>query len=66
MNEMRVLVTGASGFIGSALVECLATDARFSVVASTREINAPVLAGVEVVNVGEVSASTDWSQALRE
>src|SRR5215813_8604282 len=48
---MRVLVTGATGFIGRALAPTLAAQG-FDVVAPTRE------------EIGDISADTDWSRAL--
>lgn len=58
----RVLVTGASGFIGSALAPALATHG-FSVRAASRRAR-PDSEGVEAVRVGELGADYDWSRAL--
>lgn len=60
-----VLVTGASGFIGSALVARLVAEPMWQVVASVRRLKQPFAEGVRVVSVGEVKADTDWSQALQ-
>ena len=59
-----VLVTGASGFVGRALVAALAADERFRVRAAYR--TAPVLApvGVEVAVAGEIDAAHGWNVAL--
>lgn len=60
-----VLVTGATGFVGGAVIPALA-KAGWAIAASVRsEADAPrVPAGARAVAVGELSAKTDWSAAL--
>jgi nucleoside-diphosphate-sugar epimerase len=59
---MRVLVTGASGFIGRAL--CLRLAAQgMEVVAAVRNKNAQGVTAKPVA-VGDIHDKTDWSQAL--
>lgn len=61
---MKVLVTGAGGFIGSALVRVLADAPRRQVLAATREgISAPA-AGITAVGVGDLDADTNWLPVL--
>lgn len=62
---MRVLVTGANGFIGRAVVETFARDNRFAVRAATRR-NSRATADIEGVTVGDLSAATDWRAALKD
>lgn len=60
----RVLITGATGFVGSTLCEVLAR-AGYTVraaVRSERTASSPMVA--ERVVVGEIGASTDWDCAL--
>lgn len=59
----RTLVTGATGFVGHALVHRLA-DQGHPIRAATRfPVNGfPV--GVQSIAVGDISESTDWSTAL--
>lgn len=65
-----ILVTGATGFVGAAVIQQLAcTQGPASVVAAVRtRPNADRLAawppGVNMVTVGEMGASTDWTAAL--
>jgi UDP-glucose 4-epimerase len=59
--NVRVLVSGASGFIGRALVPAAATD--HAIVAAVRRPGSSVGAEEEVT-VGHVDGDTDWAQAL--
>ncbi len=60
----RFLVTGASGFIGSALCAFLRAQSR-AVRAAVRSVDSMSSAdGLDVLAVGEVGVRTDWSPAL--
>lgn len=66
MPSARILVTGASGFIGAALVSWLRKQGR-SIRASVRTVEASrLLRGLvsDVVVVGEIDHGTDWVRAL--
>lgn len=58
----RILVTGATGFVGPALVEELARAGHRLRVALRRD--APVLPGVEYTITGGIGPETDWRPAL--
>jgi UDP-glucose 4-epimerase len=58
---MRVLVTGASGFVGSALVSALAAEG-VAVRAAYRTL--PASRSGEAVAIGDLSGATDWAGAL--
>lgn len=60
---MRILVTGANGFLGRALCQTL-TDAGHTVRAAVRTPT-PELANVEQVITGDIGSDTNWSAALR-
>ncbi len=60
---MRVLVTGATGFVGGAVVARALTDATMQVRAAVRR-QVPSVEGVEHVLVGDLTAETSWIQAL--
>lgn len=62
MSE-KILVTGATGFVGQALTDKLRSDG-YSVVAAVRRESAILGGDVESVKVGNISAQTDWQQAL--
>lgn len=58
MTDRTVLVTGATGFLGSAVVDHLIARGRRVRAAVRRD------AGPGAVAVGDLSSSTDWSAAL--
>jgi nucleoside-diphosphate-sugar epimerase len=59
----RVLVTGANGFVGRVL--CKTLEARgLTVRAAARSARSESVAAAEQVVLGEIGATTDWSQAL--
>ena len=64
MPADRILVTGATGFLGRAVVEHLAGRGR-KVRGAVRGEAAGWPAGVETAIVGDISGATDWSAALR-
>jgi len=60
----RVLVTGATGFVGSTLCPLLARTG-YLVRAAVRTDRPPPAGAHECVVVGDVGGRTDWRQALR-
>jgi nucleoside-diphosphate-sugar epimerase len=62
---MNVLVTGANGFIGSALCERLLADG-YQVRGAVRDGRQMTVlpSGVERVQIGNIGPKTDWSKAL--
>jgi nucleoside-diphosphate-sugar epimerase len=58
-----ILVTGATGFVGDALVARLAREG-LETRACVRRNDAPMPDGVHSVQVGDFTADTDWSRAL--
>lgn len=60
---MSVLITGATGFVGKALVSSLAADGK-QVRAAQRRPGGGLPEGVRPVVVGDIGADTNWGQAL--
>lgn len=63
---MKALVTGASGFIGAALLERLSADAGFEPRAAVRRPIPRPVEGVTYVRIGELGPDTEWADAVSE
>lgn len=61
---MRVLVTGATGFIGSSLCRVLAADGVEVIAGVRRDRGAPGAPGAEVRVLGDLGVAADLSAAL--
>lgn len=59
-----ILVTGGTGFVGTAVLCKLAEDGTHPIRAAVRKSNAAVPGGVEKVIVEALTANTDWTAAL--
>jgi nucleoside-diphosphate-sugar epimerase len=64
VDRPTVLVTGASGFVGTALVKRLLSDSQFLVRASSRR-RLPVLDGIDSVVVPDLAPDTDWRKTVQ-
>jgi UDP-N-acetyl-alpha-D-quinovosamine dehydrogenase len=63
---VRVLVTGASGFIGSALTDHLVQARRFLVRAAVRSDAVVMSSCIERTVAGEIGPDTDWFRPLAD
>ncbi|MCL4124753.1 UNVERIFIED_CONTAM: hypothetical protein GTU68_051062 [Idotea baltica] len=61
---MSVLVTGATGFVGSELLKQLANNSEFQLRAATRNNVKGLPADVQAYRIGDIDADTDWYEAL--
>jgi nucleoside-diphosphate-sugar epimerase len=61
---MKVLVTGANGFVGRAVWRHIMAMDGVQVIGSVRDAKAFMDRGASVVEVDDMSAQTDWSVAL--
>ena len=61
---MNILITGANGYIGSALTKYLAVGGNHHVVAQSRTRVNSLLPSVVSVAIGHIDSSTDWQKTL--
>lgn len=61
-DSTKLLVTGASGFVGSALIKSLAESSHFNVTAAIRSTGS--LSNYRSVMIGDIDKSTGWAEAL--
>lgn len=61
-----VLITGVSGFVGSAVVGRLAIHSEFTPRAALRQVNHHLPPTVDVIQVGDLTPDTDWNAALQD
>jgi nucleoside-diphosphate-sugar epimerase len=59
----RVLVTGASGFLGSHLMSRITAEG-FQPLAAMRKATSKATPDIPVIRVSDLSLTTDWSQAM--
>lgn len=64
MKPIKILVTGASGFIGQALTNTLHRNASVSVRAAVRRKVSGFTAEVDTVEVGDLLVLANWQAAL--
>lgn len=65
MNTIRVVITGANGFIGSQLTRRLVDEGAYDVVAVVRSAQMHFSTGVKVIEIGKIDSETDWRATLQ-
>lgn len=63
-SQRRILVTGASGFVGRALLQRLIENTSTHIVAATRDVSKLENQRVDTVAVGDIGPRTNWHAAL--
>ena len=61
---MKLLVTGATGFLGQAVCQALAAQADTQVLGTSR-LQPAVPGNIPLVAVGDIDSGTDWTAALQ-
>lgn len=60
----KILITGATGFVGRALFENLKSKKKYLIHLSTRTYQEKLFEGAKVFNIGEIDSYTNWKDAL--
>lgn len=60
----KILVTGATGFLGGAVVRRFCTLPETSIVAPLRNLNSKLPDSVEKTHISNIDQSTDWTASL--
>ncbi len=63
-QRINVLVTGASGFIGSSLLSCLSIKEGIRVSGAFRHQFSNIPPGIQTFQVGDLGDNTNWKPAL--
>jgi nucleoside-diphosphate-sugar epimerase len=64
-SKLNILVTGASGFIGTALIKRLQADEKFSIRAAVRRLaGLNRLNGAHLIETGDLASVADWQSVL--
>lgn len=65
-TPLRVVVTGATGFVGSALVDALKNNQNYLPISVVRSTPRNDAANANVFLIPGLSSTTDWSDGLKE
>ncbi|MFK3868297.1 hybrid nucleoside-diphosphate sugar epimerase/sugar transferase [Psychrobacter faecalis] len=63
-NKHRLLLTGATGFVGSAIQQRIVADGNYDLTIAVRNINEQSDT-VRIIKVDDLKANNDWSEALK-
>lgn len=63
---MRVLITGASGFIGRATLACLSKDSAFEAIGVVRSRSANTLSTAKYLTIPDLNAGSAWAEATHD
>ena len=60
---MNIMVTGSTGFVGSAIQQRIVANKHYNLTIAVRNINEQT-EKVRIVKVDDLAATTDWKEAL--
>jgi nucleoside-diphosphate-sugar epimerase len=63
---VKVLITGATGFLGSALLASLSDQNKFTVTGSARSSSGSSADDSQIVEVGDIDEDTRWQTVLKD
>jgi len=61
---LKIMVTGANGFVGSALINALLNRRMYEIVATYRQLPETILGQVSAFEIGSLAQPIDWKPAL--
>lgn len=61
---MNILITGATGFVGSRLIEILSSNTLFALVAAIRSKNNNISNKIKTVAIDDLGPNNSWAEAL--
>ena len=65
-NQSRIVITGATGFVGQHLVRRLIDAGHYALSVAVRAIDPAMFpAQIEQINIKNISTNTDWTNALQ-
>lgn len=62
---MKVLITGANGFVGKALLDRLTTNPEYEAIGTVRTTCTLETSGVKLIQTGNLTAETNWEPHLK-
>jgi len=62
---MNILITGATGFVGGAVMQRLVDEKKHAVYAAVRQLSGVLPAEVSQVCTGGLAANTDYTEVLQ-
>ena len=63
-GSVKILLTGATGFLGSAISRRLVEDEQYQLISAVRKKSGNLISGIPTVLIEGLYADTDWSSAL--
>jgi nucleoside-diphosphate-sugar epimerase len=60
----KILITGATGFVGRAIFENLKSKKKYLIHLTARTNQEKLFEGVKTFNIGEIDSNTNWMDAL--
>ena len=63
-GSVKILLTGATGFLGSAISRRLVEDEQYQLISTVRKKSGNLISGIPTVLIEGLYADTDWSSAL--
>ena len=63
INQHKLLITGATGFVGSVLTQHLHQQG-YTLTTAVRRFNEPLLTTIQQISIGDLLPNIDWTAAL--